>query len=404
MRILIVHEVDYSNKPVFEFQMLAEILSVLGHEVIVIDYPQGKLTIHFERHPILRAWVAHNVHRAYKDASLTIMRPFPSELPALTRLSYVLNIGKLLKEIIGSQEIDFILLYSVPHSGWQTIKLARNYNIPVVFRSIDALHQIVPNKIYQYLVKILEKYVYRNSDLILALTPKLMNYTIQLGANPSRVKLQLTGADTNLFKPLSKNLNLAEKWGFKQYDKIVLFAGTLYKFSNLDWLAEHWGQVLKEIPEAKLLILGKGPLFKKLKAIIKKNDLEKNIILTDWQPYELLPDFINLADICINIFQLNDITRDIIPSKLFQYLACAKPVIISPLPGTRDILIGGENGVVYAKDNFDALGLIIKVLKNKSEARKIGQNGYNLVKEKYNWQKITENILKEIKDRFKIRD
>jgi glycosyltransferase involved in cell wall biosynthesis len=397
MKILVIHEIDYFNKAVFEFQILSEIFSSFGHEVTVIDYPQHKQNTHFQYNPHFDSYVANNIQRTLKNASLTVVRPSCSKFPLFTRVSYVLNIGKLIKKIVSSQKIDFIFLYSVAHNGKQTIRLAKKYHIPVIFRSIDILHKIAPKKIYRYPVLFFEKYVYQNSDLILALTPKLKDYVIKLGANPSKVKLQPAGVDTDLYKPLPKNLELAKKWGIGQNDKVVLFAGTLYGFSTLDWLAENWKSVLENIPEAKLLILGNGPLFPNLQKIIKKNALEKSVILADWQPYELLPDFINLADICINLFQLNDITREIIPTKLFQYLACAKPVVALPLPGTVDILPGEKEGMVYAKGNQDALNLIIKLLKDENKAGEIGENGYRLTKEKYDWKKIAENILETVK-------
>jgi len=393
MKILIIHEVDYFNKVVFEFQIISETLSSLGHEVMVIDYPETELSPDLDRKTSFGIQIVHHVHRIYKKASVTLMRPFYIKVSFLKRLSYILSFGYLLKKIIKSKKIDFILLYSAPHNGWQTIRLAHRYNIPVIFRSLDILHKIVPNKIFEIPTLFFERYVYRNSDLILALTPKLKDYVIKLGAQPSKVNLQPTGADTDLFKPLPRNLDLAKKWGIDQNDKIALFAGTLYDFSTLDWLAEHWHIVLREIPEAKLLILGQGPLFNKLKALIKKKNLERNIILTGWQPHQLLPDFIALSDICLNLFQLNDITREIIPSKLFQYLACAKPIILFPLPGTIDVLKGEREGVIYAKDNLDALNLIISILKDESKAKAIGKKGYNLVQQKYTWRKIVDDIL-----------
>ena len=397
MHILIVHEVDYFHKPVFEFQILAEIFSSQGHKITVIDYPQGKLPSFFSKEPASGGWIASNVRRVYQDASLTVIRPLYSQRPFLRRISYSLNFQKLLQQLIESQKIDFILLYAGPTNGWQTVKLAKRYRLPIVFRSIDVLHKIVPNLIFQCPTKISEKYIYQNSNLILALTPKLRNYIIKFGANPLKVKLQISGVDTNLFKPATKNLDLSKKWGLDHADKIVLFAGTLYKFSTLDWLTKNWRLLLKKIPQAKLLILGMGPLLPTLETIIKKNRLEKTVILTGWQPYRLLPDFINLADVCINLFKLNNITRDIIPTKLFQYLACGKPVIAFPLPGTVEILPGEKAGMVYAKDNQSALNLITKLLENKNAAWQIGRNGYQLTKEKYDWKKIAEHVLETAK-------
>lgn len=393
MKILIVHEVDYFNKVVFEFQIIPEMFSLLNHEVFVIDYPQGETNETYNVDLNLGGEVFENIHRVYNASSVTVIRPFYLRLPVLKRLSYFLRIGRLIDRVIKYKKIDLILLYSVPNNGWQTIRLAHKYRIPVLFRAIDISHQIVPGRVYKYPTLLIEKYVYKNSDLILTLTPKLKDYVIKSGAGPRNVKIQLSGVDTKKFKPQLKNSDLAQRWNLNEGSKIVLFMGTLYRFSTLDWLAQKWNLVLKSIPEAKLLIVGNGALFNKIKDIIHKNNMEESIILTDWQSYELLPDFINLSDICINLFAINSITCDIIPTKLFQYLSCGKPVVAFPLPGTMDILRGEQDGIVYAKDDNDALNIIIDLLKNRTKIQRIGENGYRLVKERYDWEKIAKDIL-----------
>lgn len=397
MKILIVHEVDYLNKVIFEFQIIPEIFSLLNHEVFIIDYPQGETTETYNIDFNLGCGIFENIHRVYNTASVTVMRPFCLRSSIFKRLSYFLRIGRLIDRVIRHKKIDLILLYSVPNNGWQTIRLSHKYKIPIVFRVIDISHQIVPGRIYKYPTLLIEKYVYKNSDLVLTLTPKLKDYVIKSGADPRNVKVQLPGVDTKKFRPQLKNFDLAQRWNLNEGSKIVLFMGTLYRFSTLDWLAQRWNLILKDIPEAKMLIVGNGALFNKLKDIIHKNNMEESIILTDWQPYELLPDFINLSDICINLFGINSITRDIIPTKLFQYLSCAKPVVAFPLPGTMEILRGEQDGIVYAKDNNDALNIIIDLLKNRTKIQRIGENGYRLVKERYDWEKIANDILVSVK-------
>ncbi|GAI06769.1 unnamed protein product, partial [marine sediment metagenome] len=119
---------------------------------------------------------------------------------------------------------------------------------------------------------------------------------------------------------------------------------------------EQMPSILEEIPEAKLLIVGGGELSEKLERIVVDRALKDKVILTGFQPYEKVPAYINIADICINPFQLNRITKDVLPSKILQYLACGKPVIASLLPGLASIIPDESCGIKYSKDMREKRG------------------------------------------------
>ena len=84
-------------------------------------------------------------------------------------------------------------------------------------------------------------------------------------------------------------------------------------------------------------------------AAIKINDLVNNVIITGFINYSELAKYINLADVCINPFDINKITNIIFPSKIYQYLACEKPVIATRLAGLVDLFPenGGSNNIFY---------------------------------------------------------
>ena len=129
---------------------------------------------------------------------------------------------------------------------------------------------------------------------------------------------------------------------------------------------------------------------------VKDKKLEHDIILTDWQPYHLLPKFINLSDICVNLFRLNRITRDIIPTKIFQYQACGKPVPAYPLPGMDHFLRDEGDGVLYANDFDDAVSTLCAMFRDRDRASHIGRNGHALVNERYSWRGIARTISEEL--------
>src|SRR5438067_11837662 len=94
MRIVVVHEVNYLEKIIYEYQILPEILSLLGHEITIIDYaetwepPEKKKIIN------LRTKVHSNTHRAYPAAAVTVRRPGLIRLPLLARATGAMTKGR----------------------------------------------------------------------------------------------------------------------------------------------------------------------------------------------------------------------------------------------------------------------------------------------------------------------
>jgi glycosyltransferase involved in cell wall biosynthesis len=128
-----------------------------------------------------------------------------------------------------------------------------------------------------------------------------------------------------------------------------------------------------------------------LQNLIVDLKLSENVILTGFQPFDMMPQYINLADICINPFVVNTTTRDIIPGKIIQYLACARPVLATPLPGMVSLLSGPERGVAYSNNDGFAENTI-KLLKDTVVASDIGENGHRYVKNNYDEEKIARRL------------
>lgn len=399
MNILFVHEVDWLNKVVFDIHSLSESLSLLGHRVYAIDYESmwtrnnpfdfgGFTTREF-----------NNVARACPGASVSLRRPGLIKIPGLSRLSAAFTQYLEIQKTIKEKNIDAVVLYGVATNGLQTTYLARKFNIPVVFRSIDILNQLVPYPALRRLTRILEKKIYSKVDAIATLTPKLSDYVIERGGEEAKVKLLPMPVDTNLFRPSPDSTELRQKWQLNGKDQVIVFIGTLFEFSGLDILIPHFNEVVKQVPEAKLLIVGDGPQRLKLEKIINELGLQRQVTITGFQPYQTMPQYINLATVCINPFLITDATRDIFPGKIVQYLACGKAVIATALPGMRAVIPGEGQGVIYA-DNADEVAIrIISLLKSAEHRQQLGQAGLSYVSQRHSYDRIAgelESILQQV--------
>jgi len=396
MNILFVHEVDWLSKVAFEIHNLAEVLSLLNHTVYAIDYENAWNRNGFCRLGSLKTKELEGVSRTLPGASVCLRRPGFIRIPGLSRLSAAFTHYSEIQRTIREKSIDVIMLYSVPTNGLQTIHLARRYKIPVVFRSIDILHGLVPYSILRPATRFLERKVYARADLILAITPNHSRYVISMGASESRVRLLPLPIDTGIFHPSVDCSEVRHKWGFGEKDQVIVFIGTLFDFSGLDGFIRRFPQVIDRVPEARLLIVGDGPQRPKLERIIAELGLEKQVTITGFQPYQKMPQYINLATVCINPFLNTDATRDIFPGKIIQYIACGKATVATPLLGIKSLIPDESRGVIYADTAEDMAGKVADLLASAERRQQVERAGLDYVRQVHDQQKIGRKLDAEL--------
>jgi len=403
VNILFIHEVDWLKKVVFDIHNLAESLSVLGHHVYAIDYEDTWGENQPSNSGGLKTKEIIGISRAIPGSSVDLRRPGFIRIPLFSRISAGITHYREIQRTIREKNIDVIMLYSVPTNGLQTIHIAKKYGIPVVFRSIDMLHMLVRHSTLRPATKFLEKRVYSSADKILAITPNHSRYVISLGAEESGVKLLLLPVDSRIFNPSTVNTELRRKWGFSDSAQLIVFIGTLFEFSGLDGFIREFPQVTASVPEARLLIVGDGPQRPRLEKIIAEKGLSSEVVITGFQPYEMMPEYINLAAVCINPFLDTNKTRDIFPGKIIQYLACGKPTIATPLLGITTLIQGESQGIIYAGNAGDMAKEVKYLLKNPQQRQQMGQAGLDYVKLSHNQEKIARQLEAELLNAIKTR-
>jgi glycosyltransferase involved in cell wall biosynthesis len=240
----------------------------------------------------------------------------------------------------------------------------------------------------------MEKWVYERVDKVLPNTPQYLKYVIDLGVSETKAKWLPFPVDTKLFRPLDDTSELRRKWGFAEKDHIIVFIGTLFEFSGLDEFIPQCHAIIEEVPEARLLIVGDGPQRPTLERIITDLSLQDRVIITGFQPYETMPQYINMATVCINSFCISEKTSDIFPAKIMQYVACGKATAATALRGIMSLLPGESHGVVYANSTDELAREVISLIKSPKRRYQLGQAGLAHVKHNYNHEKIAHQLEK----------
>ncbi|MFX0048780.1 MAG: glycosyltransferase [Candidatus Hermodarchaeota archaeon] len=390
MNILVLQETDWLIRGPHTQHHIFERLSKNPRiNVTVLDYDIDKIMR--SNSLFLKKKVYTKIIRTIKNANVTIIRTAHIQIPYLRRLSsLVTNFFEILN-VIRRNRVDIIISLSLSN-GLIGILLAKIFNIPYIYYYIDKLHTLVPMGYLRGIARVITKFLLRYCNRIIAVTKLLEKYVINQGANPQKVSLILNGIA--LENTIIKNQKLEElrvKYSISDDDFIVFFMGYLYDFAGLKQIINYYHKRISNgFMKMKFLILGDGGIYNELVKLVSDIDA-KWVILTGKLPFFEIAEYIALADLCLLSFALNEITRDITPIKVIEYLAMKKPVLSTSLPGVL-YEIGRNNGILFAKNQEDLIKKIAEFSVKKKYLQKLGQKGYEFVKDKYAWPNILEDF------------
>ena len=208
-----------------------------------------------------------------------------------------------------------------------------------------------------------------------------------LGERPQLVQIA-PGIALDFFTPGPKPVDLVERYRLKSAPTI-LCVGRLVKRKGQDKLISALPKIKEEFPNVKLLVVGEGPLGKKLFKLVKKLGLEDNVIFTGRVSYEELPKYFRVGD----IFAMPARTRNFgleVEGLGIVYLeasATGLPVIVGSSGGAPDALIQGETGyVVDGRNTLEIARQISYLIRDPESARRLGAKGRDWIESNWSWQ------------------
>ena len=150
------------------------------------------------------------------------------------------------------------------------------------------------------------------------------------------------------------------------------------------------------------ILVGDGDELNTLREMTNRYNLTERVIFTGKVKHDKVVMYINGFDVCVAPFRSERNSQiGLSPLKLYEYLACAKPVITSRIEGGAQLIEQGNCGYLVEPNSVDELAeTIIKCYNDRKNLTNIGLNGRQLVEKKYSWRKIagdTQKILEEVK-------
>ena len=252
-------------------------------------------------------------------------------------------------------------------------------------------------RLFSMLIRGAERMATLSADLIISVTPQIASYLVtRFHVSPSRVEIVGNGVDPEKFLPI-RDPALLNDWrkrlGIEEKDRVIGFVGNLAPWQGIDILIESALHLLSRMEELKFLIVGDGVMKPRLLTRVTEQGLGRAFIFTGMMSYETVPVLINLTDICVAPFiARRNKETGVSPLKVFEYLACGKPVIASRIEGLEVIERTGVGILVDPEDPADLERALLKLLNDPQLCREMGRRGVEVAREEFSWESRVATI------------
>ena len=170
---------------------------------------------------------------------------------------------------------------------------------------------------------------------------------------PARVSVIPNGIDTALFTPRPPSAELRAELGWT--DRFVaLYVGTIGMAHGLDLLLAAARRLATEAPDVLLALVGAGSQAESLADEVKRAGVT-NVQFIGKQPRERIPDLYAACDIGVITLRDSPLFRTVLPSKMFEYAAMQRPVVLSVAGDAAELLQRANGGICVAPGNADEL-------------------------------------------------
>lgn len=390
MRILIVSQLYPPEMGALSSRMypITRELTACGHDVYVAtgmpNYPEGVVFPDYR-----------GVGRmAEKQDGVTVLRTAYHTAPrnrskASQLRSYLSFVAAAFRSGLRAGKVDMVLVTSPPlFPAAAAVWLARRSGAPLV---LD-LRDLWPDELITYgglpetspfvrLVGRLERWAYRCADCVCGTTQPILDTVVQRGVAPEKTFLLPNGADLELFRPLPRENSIAAEYPFGNRF-VVMYSGLFGIKHGLEVLLEA-AELLRNERNLAFFLLGNGARRDSLAQHVRDRGLD-SVVFGGERPIHEIPSLVSRADLCFAAVRPEPYPKKVISVKVFEYLACERPVVGALSGESARVLQESGGGIVVEPGDATATAEAILALSRNPERREaMGKAGRRYVEENY---------------------
>jgi colanic acid biosynthesis glycosyl transferase WcaI len=246
----------------------------------------------------------------------------------------------------------------------------------------------------------LADFLYQRSEHIVVVSPAFKEHLMKYRDVPSgKISIVQNGVETSLFAPSTADANhrLRQRIG-AEGKFLVCYVGTMGWAHGLDTLLDAATQLQTQSPNVLFVLIGEGADKERIKSISQSRRLN-NLSFFEQQPRDSIPGFISASDACLVLLKKADVFKTVIPTKMLEFMSCARPVILGVDGQARQMVEDAGAGIVIEPESSVALAQAIgQLVANPELGHALGQRGREYILRNHSRRQTADCYLRVLEE------
>lgn len=230
-----------------------------------------------------------------------------------------------------------------------------------------------------------ERWTLLCADAVVTVSGPLRDHVVSLGVLPERVHVLPNGVDTTLFRSGPPEKSVRTRWGLGP-GPVLGFVGGLRAWHGTEDLPALLEKLEPRHPDLQMVIAGDGPLRSEIQGEFDRRGLGRSVVFTGWVSHEEVPQLVREFDIALAPYSEREHLWYASPMKLFEYMACGRPVVAPALGQIEEVVRDGETGLLYSYGDPDGLATACeRLLADRALRERLGRAAAEQLDGRYTW-------------------
>jgi glycosyltransferase involved in cell wall biosynthesis len=228
----------------------------------------------------------------------------------------------------------------------------------------------------------IELQLYRDAAAVVCVTNAFIDNLRRRGVSESKLAYIPNGVNADFWRS-GRGAHARLALGLSPDHFVVSYAGTIGMAHGIDTVLDAAATLKTAQPRVRLLVAGDGAELGRLRRRAADEGLD-NVLLPGLLPRERMPDLLAASDAALVTLKRADVFKTVLPSKMFEAMAAARPTILMVEGEARDVLLRAGAGIAVRPGDAWELCMAIERLGSDAAVRaRMGSAGAAFIEREF---------------------